>query len=170
MLEDLELNKIQNIEQARECIVMLLNLVEVLKSENKELREQVQRLRDEINRLKGEQGKPEIKPNKRQRASSNHSSERERHKPKERKKSRKLDQIEIDRVETLNVEPERLPEDVQFKGYKDVVVQDIEIRTDNVLFRKKKVLFPLRRQDLSGGIAPVVTRGNSGQASSRRRS
>ncbi len=142
MLEDLDLNKIQNIEQARECIVMLLNLVEVLKSENKELREQVQRLRDEINRLKGEQGKPEIKPNKGQRASSDHSSEQERHKPKDRKKSPKLDQIEIDHVETLSIEPERLPEDAQFKGYKDVVVQDIKIQTDNVLFRKKKYYSP----------------------------
>lgn len=138
MLEDLDLNNIQDIQQARECIVMLLNLVENLKSDNQELREQVQRLRDEINRLKGEQGKPNIKPSRRKRASSNHSSERERRKPKEWKKSRKLDRVKIDRVEVLDVEAERLPGDARFKGYEDVVVQDIAIRTDNVLFRKKK--------------------------------
>ena len=67
MLEDLDLNNIQDIQQARECIVMLLNLVESLKSDNRELREQVQCLRDEINRLKGEQGKPNIRPRKRKR-------------------------------------------------------------------------------------------------------
>ena len=47
MLENLNLSKVQDIEQARKCIVMLLNLVESLKSENEEQREQIQRLRDE---------------------------------------------------------------------------------------------------------------------------
>ncbi|MCK4470987.1 MAG: transposase [Anaerolineae bacterium] len=138
MLEDLDLNNIQNIQQARECIVMLLNLVENLKSDNRELREQVQRLRDEINHLKGEQGKPNIRPRKRKRTSSNHSSERERHEPKKWKKSRKLDRIKIDHVEVLDVETERLPADARFKSYEDTTVQDLDIRTNNILFRKKK--------------------------------
>ena len=62
MLESFDPDQIQDIEGARQAIVMLLNLVEELKSENQELREQNQRLRDEINRLKGERGKPNIKP------------------------------------------------------------------------------------------------------------
>ena len=142
MLEDLDLNRIQDIQQARECIVMLLNLIEDLKSENRELREQVQRLHDENNRLKGEQGKPDIKPNKSRRTSSDHSSERERHKPKTWKKSRKRDRIKIDQVQVLEVEPERLPADAQFKSYEEVVVQDIGIHTNNILFRKKKYYSP----------------------------
>jgi hypothetical protein len=138
LLEGFDPNQIQDLEGARQAIVMMLNLVEALKTENQKLREQVQRLRDEINRLKGEQGKPNIRPNKKKRASSDHSSERERHKPKKRKKRRKLDRVKIDRVEELDVEPERLPADAKFKGYEEVVVQDLDIRTDNVLFRKKK--------------------------------
>jgi len=138
MLEGFDPNQIQDLEGARQAIVMLLNLVEDLKLENQELREQNQRLRDENNHLKGEQGKPNVKPNRRKQASSNHSSEQERRKPKEWKKSRKLDRVKIDRVEELDVEAERLPADARFKGYEDVVVQDIAIRTDNVLFRKKK--------------------------------
>jgi len=138
VLENLDLNNIQDIQEARECIVMLLNLVESLKSDNRELREQVQRLRDEINRLKGEQGKPNIRPRKRKRTSSNHSSERERHEPKKWKKSRKLDRIKIDHVQVLDVETERLPADARFKSYEDVAVQDLDIRTNNILFRKKK--------------------------------
>ena len=55
MLDGFDPNQIQDLEGARQAIVMLLNLVETLKAENRELREQVQRLRDEINRLKGEQ-------------------------------------------------------------------------------------------------------------------
>ncbi|MCK4450641.1 MAG: hypothetical protein KAX26_08620, partial [Anaerolineae bacterium] len=142
MLEDFDFNSIQDIQQARECIVLLLNLVENLKAENRELRAQVQRLRDANNRLKGEQGQPVIKPNKRRQTSSNHSSEQERHKPKQWQKSRKKEWISIDHVEVLVVEPARLPEDAEFKGYEEVVVQDIDIRTNNTLFRKEKYHSP----------------------------
>ena len=93
MLEGFDPNTIQDVEGARQAIIQLLNLVEGLASDNRELREENQRLRDEINRLKGEQGKPQIKPN---RVASpptvtNHSSERERHKGQARKKSRKVE-------------------------------------------------------------------------------
>ena len=138
MLEGFDPNQIQDLEGARQAVVMMLNLVETLKTENQELREQIQRLRDEINRLKGEQGKPNIKPNRPKRASSDHSSEQERRKPKERRKRRKLDKIKIDRIEELDVEPERLPADAKFKDYEEVTVQDLSVHTDNVLFRKRK--------------------------------
>jgi hypothetical protein len=138
LLEGFDPNQIQDLEGARQAIVMLLNLVETLRTENQELREQVQRLRDEINRLRGEQGKPNVKPNRQKRVSSDHSSEQERRKPKERKKRRKLDRVKIDRSEELDVESERLPADAEFKGHEEVVVQDLSIHTDNVLFRKRK--------------------------------
>jgi hypothetical protein len=138
LLEGFDPTQIQDLEGARQAIVMLLNLVETLKTENQELRDQNQRLRDEINRLKGEQGKPNIKPNRQKRVSSDHSSEQERRKPKKRRKRRKLDKIKINRIEELDVEPERLPEDAKFKDYEEVTVQDLSIHTDNVLFRKRK--------------------------------
>ena len=64
MLDQFDPNDIQDIEGARQAILYLLNLVEEVVSENRELREENQRLRDENNRLKGEQGKPKIKPSK----------------------------------------------------------------------------------------------------------
>jgi hypothetical protein len=138
LLEGFDPNQIQDLEGARQAIVMLLNLVETLKTESQALREQNQRLRDEVNRLKGEQGKPNIKPNRQKCVSANHSSEAERRQPQKRKKRRKLDRIKIDRIEELDVEPERLPADAEFKGHEEVVVQDLRIDTDNVLFRKRK--------------------------------
>lgn len=138
MLEGFDPNQIQDLEGARQAIVMVLNLVETLKTENQALREQNQRLRDEVNRLKGEQGKPNIKPNRQKCVSANHSSEPERRQPQKRKKRRKLDRVKIDRTEELDVEPERLPADAEFKGHEEVVVQDLRMDTDNVLFRKRK--------------------------------
>lgn len=139
MLEDLDLTSIQD-ERARQCIILLLNLVEELKQENHTLREDLQRLRDEINRLKGEQGKPTIKPATKPDITTppDHSSERERHKPQAWAKGHKLDQIVIDREQVLTVDRAMLPPDAAFKGYEPVVVQDISIQTDNVRFLKEK--------------------------------
>jgi hypothetical protein len=117
--------------------MMLLNLIEDLKLENRQLREENHLLRDENNRLKGEQGKPDIKPNK-PAAAGDHSSEGERRKPKEREKRSKVDQIKIDREEVLRVDQAKLPSDAEFKGYEEVIVQDILIRTDNIRFLKEK--------------------------------
>jgi hypothetical protein len=125
---------------------MLLNIVEELKTDNQKLREEVQRLRDENNRLKGEQGKPRIKANQPRKEKGDHSSEKERQKPGRWTKNSKLDKIQIDREEVLEVEESKLPADAEFKGYEEVVVQDISIKTDNVLFRKKKYYSALEKR------------------------
>jgi hypothetical protein len=144
MLEGLDLSGIQD-EHARQCIVMLLNLIEELKQENRQLREENQRLGDENNRLKGEQGKPRMKPNMPKSGPPkpiDYSSERERHIPKPWSKSSKKASIHVDREETVKVEPTILPADAEPKGYEDVVVQDVVLRTDNVLFHKEKLYSP----------------------------
>jgi hypothetical protein len=138
MLEGFDPNSIQNIDQARQCIVMLLNLVEELKVENRKQMEEVQRLRDENNRLKGEQGRPTIKPNKGEQKKNDLSSEKERHKPEQWQKSSKVDKIKIDRKQLVEVDKTELPKDAEFKGYEEVVVQDLSIHTDNVQFLKEK--------------------------------
>jgi len=99
-------------------------------------------LRDENNRLKGEQGKPKIKPNTPPPPAPDYSSERERRQARERGKRGKRIPVPIDREQTLSVDPATLPADAEFKGYEEVVVQDVVIRTDNVLFRKQKFYSP----------------------------
>ena len=138
MLKEINPQQIEDIEGARKALVALLNIVGGLKQENVEQREEIQRLRDEISRLKGEQGKPEIKGNKKR---SDHSSEKERKEKKERQKRSKRRphrEVKIDREEKVRVSKEELPEDAQFKGYEEVVVQDVVLKTDNVRFLKEK--------------------------------
>ena len=55
MLKDPDINNIRNLDDAFEVIRKLLNLVETLSRENRELKSHVRKLQDEINRLKGEQ-------------------------------------------------------------------------------------------------------------------
>jgi hypothetical protein len=141
MLDDLDLSTIAD-DRMRELVVRLLNIIETVTADLRAAQAENQRLRDEIARLKGEQGQPPTKPTTPVPPTPNHSSERERRRPIERVKRGKRDQIVIDRTQPLAVDPAILPPDAQFKGYEEVVVQDVVIRTDNVLFRKEKWYAP----------------------------
>src|SRR6266849_10821037 len=111
MLEDFDPNTIQD-EALRQVVISLMNLVETLHAKVQEQAEEMQRLRDENNRLKGEQGKPDIKPNK---PATHLSSEKERRTSKPHHKASKQAEIRIDRVEVLKVDHERLPQDAEGK-------------------------------------------------------
>ena len=113
MLSGFDPQEIQDLEGARHAITALLNLVEELKQENQALRTEVQGLRDEVNRLKGEPGKPDIKANKPK--DSDHSSEKERRKPKQWRKGNEVNRIRIDRDEMLKVD-KSVPECVNSLG------------------------------------------------------
>jgi hypothetical protein len=137
MLDDIDLDEIQE-ENVRQLVRRLLNLIEDLSADLRDAQIENQGLRDEVNRLKGEQGKPNIKANRAKPARSDYSSEKERRKSRPRKKRNKKAAIRIDREQVLKVEPSSLPADAEFKGYEDVVVQDVVFRTDNVCFHKEK--------------------------------
>ena len=145
ILDNLDLKAIQD-ENARELIRQLLNLVEKLSADLRDAQVEIQRLREEVNRLKGEQGKPKVKGNTPKSPPTNHSSEKERHQSRQRHKKSKKAEIKIDREQVVEVDPSVLPKDAEFKEYKDVVVQDILLRTDNVRFYKKKYYSPSNRK------------------------
>jgi hypothetical protein len=142
MVEQIDPSTIED-EGLRQEVQDLMNLVETQDSQLAEKDEEIQRLRDEISRLKGEQGKPKIKANK---PAADLSSEKERRQSKPHHKSSKQDKIKMDREVVLRVDQEHLPADAVFKGYVDVVVQDLSIHTDNVQFRKEKYYSPSQKR------------------------
>lgn len=154
-------NEIKNGEEV--VIDRLLNLVESLASENARLTEIIQQQNDEINRLKGEQGKPEFTAKK----DGDISSEEER-KEAEGRKSRgkneprnrkpKKSEIKIDRCDICPVDKNELPEDAIFKGYKDEIVQDIIIKTENVKYRREVYYSPSQDKYYYGQL-PVEVKG-----------
>ena len=135
----------------------LMNLVEVLVADNMRLREEVQQLRYEINRLKGEQGKPTIRPQtKDDNDNQNHSSEKQRKIPKDKKpRGKKKGKIRVDRQVTIELDKAKLPKDAQFKGYEMTVIQDLVVKTDNVEFKREIYYSPSLGKtftaDLPGG-------------------
>src|SRR3989454_5650558 len=160
MLEDLDLSSIAD-ERARELVQQLLNVLEDVMAALRAAQAENQRLRDELNRLKGLQGAPAINPNTPQPPPKNHSSEQERRQPKTWSKDRKTDRIALDREQVVQVDPTHLPSDAVFKGYEDVVVQDVSFRTDNVLFHKEKFYSPSQHQTYLASL-PQGYRGQFG--------
>jgi hypothetical protein len=149
----------------------LLNLVETLYSDNESLREENQQLKDEINRLKGEQGKPDIK-GRHKKDTSDHSSEKERqagkgdeenNNKKTRQREAKLPKVAIDREQVCPIDKNVLPKDAKFKGYSDVVIQDIKITTDNVKYRREVYYSPSLGKTFLGQLpADVADKGEFG--------
>lgn len=142
----------------------LLNLIDRLYSENESLREENQQLKDEVNHLKGEQGKPDIKANtqpsddssEQERKGSEESNKDERKKKRQRKP--KLAKVKIDREQKCPIDKSILPEDAQFKGYSDLVIQDIKIITDNVKYRRETYYSPSKNKTYLGEL-PVDVAG-----------
>lgn len=154
MLKDFDINSIRDMKDARECIQMLLNLVESLYQGNLSLKKQLQNLQNEINRLKGEQGKPPIKPGKNNSQSQNYSSEKERKETKQWKKNSKVDRIKIHDNKKCYVDKNLLPVDAQFKGYEKVIVQDIKFEAFNTLFLKEKYYSPSQNKTWLAPLPP----------------
>jgi hypothetical protein len=138
LLKDFDISTITDLDSARDAIVKLLNLIEGLQQEIQELKSLNQMLRDELRRLNGEQGKPDIKPSRKDTGNKNVSSEKERKGRKKRNKKSKKDRIKIHQKRICKVDPDILPEDAKFKGYQPVTVQDIIFKASNTLFLKEK--------------------------------
>jgi len=134
LLQKIDINLDHVDEKLKETILTLFNMIEELAKENSQLRQDNQRLRDENNRLKGEQGKPDIKPKRK-----NISSEKERKKQKKKvhKKRKKNPDIKINRTEICPLDKSQLPVGAKFKGYQSVIVQGLKIEADNVEFKKE---------------------------------
>ena len=138
IVRNVDLGSIQD-ERARECIRLLLNLIESLSADLRKAQTEVQYLREQLKRRKGGSGKPDSTADTSKPASR--SSEKERADGSEKSphtKRSKLDRVRVDRTEVLRLDRAGLPADAKFKGYEEVVVQELRISTDNVRFRKEK--------------------------------
>ncbi|TEU13452.1 MAG: hypothetical protein E3J21_18655 [Anaerolineales bacterium] len=141
-LQDIDLAELNLDPPTHELVQRLLNCIETLVAELDELRAENQRLRDEIARLKGEKGKPKIKANR-----SPDRAPDSKPRPDRRSKSRadsgqrvpRKERIKIDREEVIKLDRSQLPPDVMHRGYRDVVIQNIIFKTDNVRYRLERV-------------------------------
>jgi hypothetical protein len=151
VLRNVDVAGIQD-ERARECIRLLLNLIESLTADLRKAQAGILYLREQLNRRKGGGGKPG-QP-KDTVGAQPQSSEKERAETKQRTRRSKLERVRIDREEVLKLDRASLPPDAEFKGYEDVVVQELRIATDNVKFRKEKDYAPSTGQTYLAQLPP----------------
>ncbi len=138
---------------ARFVIEQLLKIIEMQAEIIDELRAENQTLRNEVSRLKGEKGKPAFR--KQTSADQDVSSEKERRgKPKKKKSKKKKDKINVDREQLCTIAPDALPDDAVFKGHSTVVIQDIQITTDNIAFKKEVYYSPSLKKTFMAALPP----------------
>jgi hypothetical protein len=144
-LPELDVSKLPVDQQTKELLGQLLNHIEILIAENQKLRSENQQLKDEIARLKGEKGKPDIKANRQPQkltGKTKHKSQPAEKPPQLPRKQR----IQIDREETLKCDRTQLPPNLDHRGYREVVLQNILFQRDNVLYRLERLYCPTTQQ------------------------
>lgn len=152
MLEGIDPAQIKD-DQIRGILIELLNLVEAQASQIRAQAAEIQRLRDENSRLKGEQGQPHINPHARP-GPAPLSSEAERREAKPRQPRAKQAHLVITREELCTLDRTLLPADAEFKGYEDVIVQDLRVECDTIRFRKEKFYSPSAGQTFLAPLPP----------------
>ncbi len=137
------------------AITTLFNLVEFMFAEGKKKDREIQLLKDEINRLKGEQGKPDIKGDKGDNGDvSSEKERRKRAKKLERKSKSKKSNLKIHKSQKCSVDKSQLPSDAVFKGYENVIVQDIIIEAKNIKFQREIYYSPSQKKTYTGKLPP----------------
>lgn len=129
----------------RKLFEQLINHIEILTQENRQLKEERQQLRDELARLKGEKGKPHIKANKKgeEKSEADEKKKEQTQRPvKKEAVGERRERIKIDREEVRKLARHELPEDVEHRGYREVVIQNIKFESDNVLYRLERMYSP----------------------------
>jgi hypothetical protein len=71
---------------------------------------------------------------------------------KKRNRKAKLPEIKIDREQKCPVDKGKLPEDAEFNGYEEKVVQDLIIKTDNVKFLRESYYSPSLQKTYLGDV------------------
>jgi hypothetical protein len=129
-------------EAAEEAVEKLLNVVEALSADRKELADEVQRLRQQLEQKKkakttadGNQDGDPSSPN-----DSDHSSEKRRRRRDKKNRPardrRSFKDLTIHETIECPVDPDTLPPDAVRVEDESVVVQDIEIKPRNIRFQR----------------------------------
>jgi hypothetical protein len=128
----------------------LLGAYEEKVEENDELKKEVIELKDRLRKLIGEQEIPKFKDKK----DPHHPKPPKKDPDKKWKKKSKKSDIKIDREERCPVDKDNLPTDAEYKGTREVIIQNIIIKTDNIKFNIERWYSPSQKKYFEGKLPP----------------
>lgn len=126
-------------------VTLLLGLIEDLAERVQKQDEEIAQLKDEVRVLKGQKKRPQFKPSKMdeqtdQDQSEGKAAEEDERRPGSDKRSKNAELVIHD--EKI-IKPEgRIPKGSRFKGYRDLIIQDLIIRAHNTRYRLARWLTP----------------------------
>jgi hypothetical protein len=137
-------------------VTVLLGLIEGLAERVQKQEEEIAHLKDEVRILKGEKKRPRFKSSKMEEGTEKdcaqgEGSKEDRRRPGSDKRSKTAELAIHD--EQIIQPGRRIPKGSRFKGYRDVVIQDLVIRAHNTRYRLARWLTP--RGEFLTGRLPV---------------
>lgn len=151
--------------EAQRAVEKLLNVVEALSSDKKELADELERLRKQLEQKKkdkttaGNQDNNQTPPQ-----DTNHSSDKRRRKrEKKRRKARdrrSFKELTIHETIECPVDPASLPPDAVRLEDEIVVVQDIEIKPQNTQFKRQVFYSKMHKTYYRGPLPPGCDHGD----------
>ncbi|HQG43835.1 MAG TPA: hypothetical protein PLE64_14090 [Spirochaetota bacterium] len=115
----------------RVLLAIISQCMQIIEAQRKE----IQLLKDEIARLKGRSQRPKIKASKL-------NSEIMKKAPRTRKERQKRKTKSTNSYQEITLEAQDIPVNAQFKGYKRYTVQDIEITSHTIVYRRECWMTP----------------------------
>jgi len=157
-IKHIDPSKITDLSEMQKVLVLCMNIIENQSSVIDKQSKEIQELKDEINRLKGEHGSPAQKPKV-----SHATGQKPKIKPKRkpRNKGSKKAKIEIDNTVNCPIDKSILPSDAIFKGYDEVIQQDIIFKRNNTLF-KVPIYYSKKEGRTYRGVLPPEYEGQFG--------
>ena len=128
--------EISDIKVLQDLVIELLNRVEELSQSHASVQAQLADALDEINRLKGEKGRPKFSAKRKVPKLVSGKVVRKKRSKQSTPSSKDSDSAsQIDQVKIVDSPPLDLPADAEFKGYREVIHRDIELKRVNTAYR-----------------------------------
>lgn len=132
----------------KKLVENLCEKLEISGQENKQLKDENTELKNRLRELIGEHELPEFKEKKEEKKNSkNRDPNPEYKQPKNKaedrgKRGKRNQNIKVDKKVKLNADKSTMPDDIQFKGTRKIIIQDIELRTNNIEFEIPRFYSP----------------------------
>src|ERR1035438_926349 len=125
-------------------VIALLGVIEGLAERVQKQEEEIALLKDEIRILKGGKKRPQFKSSKMDEQTEEHrrgeGSDQDQRRPGSDKRSKTAELVIHE--EQIIQPSRRIPQGSRFKGYRDIVIQDLVIRAHNTRYRLARWLTP----------------------------